>query len=98
MAAPVRPKIIGIKVNSGTAEEYIKITNLTSGGTLTAKLNSDGEAVFNPALIRTWSEGDVIHAVMSGRINQCAEGKISKGGINFKFNNTATTTMANISL
>ncbi|MHA1827948.1 MAG: hypothetical protein ACTSX6_04790 [Candidatus Heimdallarchaeaceae archaeon] len=93
------PKLIKFKVTNGNLGEYVKVTNVTSGGTLTGKLNSSGECELNPADEGlTWSEGDKVQGSISGRINQCAEKTITKGGCTFNFTTSATSSMANVNL
>jgi len=93
------PKLISFKVSSGSEGEYVKATNITSGGTVRGQLNASKECVINVAKEGfTWSEGDKIHGSISGRLNQCAEKTLTKGGCTFSFSDTATSSMASVSL
>ncbi len=93
------PKIIAFKVTNGSEGEYVKATNVTSGGTIRIQLNSNKEALINQSNSDfTWNEKDLIHGSISGRINQSAEKIINNGGCTFNFTSSATTTIANILL
>ena len=93
------PKGISFKVDNGREGQYVKATNITSGNTITGRLSSAKECVLNPAKsARTWAEGDKIQGSISGEINQCDEKTIKNGGCTFSFTNSATSTMANVSL
>ena len=94
------PKGIAFKVTNGREGQYVKATNITSGGTMTGKLNSNKECVLNPAkeLGSEWSENDKIQGSISGEINQCSVKTIKNGGCAFSFSNTATSSMSNVTM
>ena len=96
---PTPPKLIAFKVTNGSVKEWVKATNITSGGTIRGQLDSSGQCSLNPAKSNlTWNEGDKIHGSISGRINQNSEQIIKGGGCLFQFTNSATTTIASISI
>ena len=71
---------IGVTCTNLSTNEYVKITNLTSGGTIRAKVVS-GEAIGNPANSDlTWNDGDVISVESQGRYVASSSSTISKGG------------------
>ena len=60
--------------------EYVKVTNLTSGGTIRVQAKG-GEAVVNPATSKlVWSTGDTLSIETQGRYVESASTTISKGG------------------
>lgn len=82
MADPRRPKVIGVKVPAANIGEYVKVTNLTSGGSATARISgTDRVAITNPGEDFAWNNGDTIQAEIHGRINGYARAKIEGGGI-----------------
>ena len=80
MPTPVKPIIIGIKNTNLEDGEYVKVTNLTAGGTLREKIKSN-EAVLNPSNSNlTWSNGDSLLIESNGRIPFSSTATITKGG------------------
>lgn len=72
---------ISVKNGKLGAGDYIKVTNFTSGGTITAKCNATGEAILNPADSNlSWSNGDDIMIESNGRVVFNKQTKILKGG------------------
>ena len=86
MPTPIGPVQIAVKVTNGREGEYVKVTNLTSGGTIRAKLNSAKEGAVNSADSGfTWNIGDVIQATISGRINQTIQQTLATTASSRKF-------------
>ena len=99
--APTLPVQIAVKVTSGREGEYVKVTNLTSGGTLRVQLNSKSEGVVNSKDISTtWAVGDVIQAEIHGRINQTVRQVLASTSTSRKFTlgSSATTVYAPIDM
>ena len=71
MPTAVKPITVGVKVTNGSQYEYVKVTNLTSGGTITGQLNADKECVLNSEESNlTWNAGDALVVSIAGRLNQ----------------------------
>ena len=100
MAATDRPKVVGFTVDNANQGEYVKVTNITSGGTMKGAVDSNGELTLNSEkeLGTEWSEGDVVVGQISGRLNESSKKTLTKGGATFNFTSTATTTIPNLSL
>ncbi len=76
---------IGIKAPSLNDGEWVKVTNLKSGGTLRGQIKS-GECILNPANSNlTWNDKDTLSVESNGRILESSAATISKGGAQIKF-------------
>ncbi len=95
MAAPKHAITIGVKGSATlSAGEFVKVTNLTSGGTLRGAADSTGEVILNipPDFDFTWANGDVCSVEIAGRVLGSVQATINKGGIQVTV--TATTAKA----
>ena len=92
VSAPRRQKVIGINVPGANIGEYVKVTNITSGGHVYAKLQgTDRSAIISQNEDFTWEEGDVIHAEMLGRIVGFTRTTIQGGGADITLSAAADT-------
>lgn len=83
MPTTQKPFIIGVKNTNLNAGEYVKVTNVTSGGTIKEAVNSSGEAAINPENHGLkWGLDDVILIESNGRIVFNYKATIGKGGVN----------------
>lgn len=87
MPSPTRGKVIHITVTNATAGDRVKVTNLTSGGTIIGKVDSNGQITLNSSNISTSWGNDTVQAEIHGRINQVGTGTINKGGVSITLNN-----------
>lgn len=95
MPTPKHTVTIGVQ-SEGTdlnAGEYVKVTNLTSGGTLRGSADDTGEVVLSPPpdFAYTWKNGDICSIQIGGRMLISQNETISKGGIHIKLNAAADT-------
>ena len=98
MANPTLAKIIAIKVSAATAGETVLVRNNTRGGILTAKLNSNKEAVINPAPTLAWQDGDELIGEIRGSVTGLKSEKIQSGGAQIIITATADSSTAGVSL
>ena len=99
MADPNQPKTIGVKVPGASTNDYVKIRNLTRGGTLDGKLaGSDRNIVFNKAPGTEWVDGDVVQAEIAGTVSGAKQGTLSSGGVTIKITATADSSTPGVSL
>ncbi len=99
MPAQNLAKTIGVKVVAATEGEYVRVRNLTRGGTLTGALQgSDKSIVFNPAPTLQWQDGDLIQAEIEGSVAGVKQEKIEKGGAIIKISAAADTSLPEVSL
>ncbi len=87
MAAPKHAISIGVQASGTlTPGEFVKATNLTSGGTLRAQAGTNGEVhiVTPPDFDFTWKDGDKVSIEISGRLLGSVEKTINKGIILIK--------------
>ena len=76
---------IGIKAPNLSDGEWIKVTNLDSGGTIRGQVKSK-ECILNPANSDlTWKEGDALSIETNGRILESANVTLTKGGAKKSF-------------
>ena len=98
---PTTPSSIVIAVKSSTTAydgEYVKVTNLTSGGTITGQFK-DSECILNPANSNlTWSNGDLLNIEVKGRLIGSTQTRISKGGVDVTVTTSADTNSPAINL
>jgi len=81
MADPRSRKVVAVKVTNANIDEYVKVTNLTSGGTTYAKIRgADRSAIVGPPEDFDWNNGDTVQAEIHGRLNGMVRGKIQAGG------------------
>ncbi len=95
MATPKHAITIGIKSSTSiSAGEFVKVTNLTKGGTLRGTADSTGETILTipPDFEFQWENGDDCSVEVSGRLIGSKTVKIAKGGIT-----TTVTTSADAS-
>ena len=83
MPTPVKPGIIGVRaatlsnLNDG---EYVKVTNYTSGGTISGAVKG-GAVYLDPRDSNlTWNVDDTIIAEINGRVLKSASTTIKKEG------------------
>ena len=83
MPTPYTSFNIGIKGSTGlSTKEYVKVTNLTRGGTIRGQVVSNGEIILNPAnFSKAWQEGDSLSVEISGVTLGSASVTLSKGGV-----------------
>lgn len=93
-----KPVAIHVKVTNGTQNQYIKVTNFTSGGTATGQLNASKEVVVKAPSGYTWSEGDTIQIEVQGEIVQGSKTEISKGGASVTLGNSANSLTAAVNM
>ncbi len=101
MAAPKHPIKIGVKSSTSiSAGEFIKVTNLTSGGTLRGTADSTGEILFTqpPDFAFTWKNGDKCSIESNGRLIGSTVETISKGGIITTLTTAADTSSPAVNL
>ena len=70
MADPKHPISIGVQASGTLSEgEFIKVTNLTSGGTLRGQADENGEVIITtePDFTNTWANGDIVSVESNGR-------------------------------
>ena len=92
MPAPKHPIVIGVKSSTSISEgEFIKVTNLTSGGTLRGPVDSSGEVLLTPPpdFGFTWANGDKVSVEVNGRLIGSGVTTIAKGGANFEVTTAA---------
>lgn len=91
---------IGVKSSASTNKgEKCKVTNFTSGGTITGEFTASNECVMNPADSNlTWSNGDTLMVEVSGRLLGSKQVTLTKGGINAEVTTAADTSSPAISL
>ena len=91
MPTTQKSNVIGIQASGALSEgEYVIVKNLTSGGKITDKANSNGEVLINPGDSGlTWNNGDTLSVEVQGRLLGSTSTTISKGGA--KVTVTATT-------
>lgn len=90
----VKPKAIHVKVTNGASGEYVKVTNLTSGSSITGVLNSKLEVVVNiPG-----SNGDAILVRSQGSVLGSEKTTISGGGTTVTIGEGAATSFPSVSL
>ena len=93
MADPIRQRIIGIKVPDARVGEYVKVTNLTSGGQFYARLQgADISAIINQGDDFSWANNDIIQAEIHGRVNGYARTTIQAGGASMTISASVDTT------
>ena len=81
MPTTYTPFTISVKNGNLSVNDYIKVTNYTSGGTITGKCKSNGECVLNPANSElNWSNGDEIMIESNGRYVFSKKTKLAQGG------------------
>ncbi len=80
MPTPTTPISVKIKNTNLSAGEYVKIVNLTNGGSFRGKVNSSGELIMEAADsgLTSWANGDAIQIESSGRIPFLSTGTITK--------------------
>lgn len=102
MPTPTGIRLVKVKTKSTAyAGEYIKVTNLTSGGTIRKKIEgTTGEIIINPADEgqTAWAVGDTIQAEINGRLLGYASGTMAKSGVTLTMNDAADTSSPAIDL
>lgn len=99
MANPKKAVVIGVKVASGTAGEYVRVSNLSTGKIFHVKLSSGKEAVLNPGPDFEWSDGDEIVVDMMGRVKGTSgKRSIKSGGDQIVLSVSADSTTPGVSL
>lgn len=98
MATQNLAKVIGVRVSSGTAGEYVRFRNNTRGGVITGRLNSNKEVVVNPASSLNWQNDDEIQIEMTGRAKGVKVGTIKSGTLNTTLSVSADTSSPGVSL
>lgn len=92
MPTPTLQKVIGVKVPDASIGEYVKVSNLTSGGQYYAKIQgTDRSVVLSQNEDFIWAENDVIQAEIHGRINGYARKTIQAGGASIIISASADT-------
>ncbi len=88
-----------IKVKSSTTPNVgarCKVTNFTSGNTITGEFRTGSECVLNPANFnREWSVGDILMVEVSGKVVGSKQVTLTAGGIQI---NVATGTEDSIAV
>jgi hypothetical protein len=96
MPTPTTKFTIGVKA-SGTLStgEYVKVTNLTNGGTMKGAVVSE-EVIFNPADegFTDWASGDTLSIEIQGRLLGSESKTITRGGVKTTVTATAAKTEA----
>jgi len=92
MPIPSIPISIKVKNTNLSTGEYVKIINLTHGGSIRDKVNSSGELLIDPSNsgLTNWANGDSVQIESLGRIPFLSAGTISKNALT----KTSTTSTA----
>lgn len=99
MATRTIGKVIHITVTNGTAGEVVKVTNLTTGGTVSGKIDSNKQVALNSAESGVeWANGNVVQAEINGRINGVQTGTITSGGVKITLGASADTSTKGVSM
>lgn len=97
MPTPITKYTIGVKSSTSVnVGERCKVTNLTSGGTITGEFKSGNECLLYPTT--EWSEGDSLIAEVSGRLKGSKTATLSKGGAKITVTTAADTTSPAVDL
>lgn len=88
------PKGVHVKVTNGAENEYVKVTNLTSGRSFTEQLNSKKECVVKIVA----SEGDVVLVQSQGKVLGSEKLIITKGAATATIGESAATSFPSVIL
>lgn len=92
MPTPTIQKVIAVKVPNASIGEYVKVTNLTKGGSYYSKLQGgDRNTNISQNEDFTWENEDDIQAEIHGRLDGYARTKIQSGGASVQITATADT-------
>ena len=99
MPTPTRQKSIGIKVPDASIGEYVKVTNLTSGGQYYGRLQgTDRSVIISQNEDFVWNEGDSIQITMLGRLKGVSNQVVTGGGVNVTLSASADTSTPAVDL
>lgn len=96
---PTLTKTVAVSCSAANEGEYVKITNLTSGGSFLVALDANKEVVVSSETKNlSWADGDSIQAEIVGRVKGLASGTISKGRVSLSITAAADTTTPGVDL
>ena len=91
------PMNITIKSSATTyAGERVRVTNLTSGGTLTGEFNANGECIIHP--VSGWNTGDSVIAEVHGRLQGNKTVTLKASGVTLTITTAADTASSAVDL